>query len=236
MEDTNNIDRSRLYIMKKLSKYSLSSILVYVLAIFIAFFGVKDYQQQRLRINADYDFQLNVANMSMATEMTLIQIEQTQLKLENDPTKKSVIQKELASKIQAVNIEKMTITEKVNKQREEELDGRIFDLLTYFSLSITFFMFGITLSWRKKDALNMEEQQKVILYNLNKKNHDIEQMNENLHAQNAVFSNENQHLKDAYNQQIKFSNILVKKLDEHIKIIEETNKQLATTRQGNDRF
>jgi hypothetical protein len=220
--------------MKKLRKISFSGIIVYGLTILILFIGFKDYQQQKLSINAKYDFQLNLANMSLTTEMASVNIDNLQLNLENDPTKKEIIKKEIQSKLQEIQIEKMSITEKINKQKEEELDARIFNLLSYVSLAITFFIFGVSLFWRKKDVINMEEQQDVILYNLNKQNHDIEQIKETLYMQNVALSNENQLLRDAYDKQIENSHNIVEKLNVYIKLIEETKKHIASAKEDDN--
>ncbi|MCP1495290.1 preprotein translocase subunit SecF [Peribacillus frigoritolerans] len=217
--------------MKKQRKISFWGIIVFGLAIFILYLGIKDYQQQELEINAKYNFQLSLANMSISAESALVAIEQSQFKLEQDPTKKAAIAQEIRARLNTLQLEKKTTKEKLEQQIEEELDGRLFDLLTYFSLSATFLIFGFSLFWRKKDIINMEVQYKSILSNLDKKNHDIEQIKEKLHAQKIALNKENKHLTATYNKQNELSHLLVKKLDEHIKIIEESKKQVATTQE-----
>ncbi|MCM3541323.1 hypothetical protein [Priestia endophytica] len=52
---------------------------------------------------------------------------------------------------------------KLEQQKKEELDNRIFDLITYISLSLSILVFGISLFWRKRDMNDSRDFQDSIL-------------------------------------------------------------------------
>ncbi|WP_411334472.1 hypothetical protein ACK1LH_03270 [Metabacillus indicus] len=220
--------------MEKIRRISLAGIIVFVLATFILFVGLKDYQQQGININAKYDIQQNLANLSLSLEMTSISIKKVQFKLENEPTKKEIIQREIDSKLREMQIEKLSIIDKITKQRKEELDSRIFNLLSYVSLAITIFIFGVSLFWRKKDVIHMGKQQEAILTKLNKQNQIIEEVKESLHFHHKTLDKENHLLKEAFNKQIEYSEILTGKIDIFLKLNEETNKQVAVVKEDDN--
>lgn len=220
--------------MKKLRGVSLSGIVVLILAIFISLIGVKDYQQQKLRINDEYKFKLHLAEISLRSEMLSIQLNQTRLVLENDPQNKKIIARDITSKKKELKVEKFSSQEKLKQQRKEELNGRIFNLLTYISLAITFFIFGISLFWRKKDAINTEEQQKLILTYLSEKSHDLEQIKESLQAQNVILNKGNPQLDNAYKTPIHNSQSLIKEVSFTYKTFKEIEKQIAAAREKID--
>ncbi|MGG3643194.1 hypothetical protein ABES38_17700 [Bacillus gobiensis] len=216
--------------MKKLRRISIFGIVMFILGIFISYLGVKEYQQQGLRINSSYALQHTLASASIKIQTADIQSLMANLKLENyaNPTKNDEIKKnELKLRIQEMLIDKQSIEEELKIQKEQELHGRIYDLLTYLSLGITFFIFGLSLFWRKKDVMNAEEQHHTILSKYNQHSNQLRQIKEYLQAQ----TDERQHLNVVYNKQIQNNQILIDKLDTFLKEVNENKKQIAASKE-----
>ncbi|WP_408011130.1 hypothetical protein ACJROX_12815 [Pseudalkalibacillus sp. A8] len=192
--------------MNFMKKISISGIIVCGLSIVVLFFGLYDYQQQELKINNEYEMKLSLVNMSLQSEKLLIRVEQLRSSLKNEPTEKEIIKREIDTRLRGLNLKKISNIQKIKQQRKEELDGRIFNFLTYVSLAITIFIFGISLFWRKNDFIETRVQQKDIINKIIQNNSELEQIKEKLQAHEQL-----------HKKHMKYSQIFGEKIDLYLK-------------------
>ncbi|MFP7225851.1 hypothetical protein SFC42_22450 [Priestia filamentosa] len=164
----------RLLTSNRLRNVSISGIFVIILALITMLFGFKDYQSQENVINNKYEsfYRAFIMNQSI-------------LNVENTASSFALLNKEPKNElaVHELSIERLKQSQefsqeikKLEQQKKEELDNRIFDLITYISLSLSILVFGISLFWRKRDMNDSRAFQDSILNQIVDQTANMEQL------------------------------------------------------------
>ncbi|MEP9407348.1 hypothetical protein ABKP09_13585 [Peribacillus frigoritolerans] len=161
---------------KILNNISFLGVVVCIVAIFIGVYGYKDYQSKESFINAKYNYFYSIGDLSIAEELADARAPHLQALREDDPKSRQTLAQEAAMKQSAVMQEVEYQKKMLEQQKKEELDNRLFDLITYISFAISVLIYGISLFWRKKDVNDSKIFQESVLNELNMQHINIEQI------------------------------------------------------------
>lgn len=153
---------------------SISGILVIILSVIIAAFGVKDYQSKESAIDTKYNALFSISVQGITADKASIRVDEMAAQLADDADSKKISMSKVVAEGAAISNKIKSERNKLAQQRKEELDNRIFDLVTYISFAISIFIFGISLFWRKRDVNDSREFQQKILNQLSVQNLNIE--------------------------------------------------------------